>query len=188
MTFPDCENTNEQLYQGSSFPELPEDLYTRDCPSSQFAFHSRKHNRSIRHSSQILADCEAYRHHSRPDVHHHAAIAAFRPEEVMSASPQQSTWHQRRFPPAPADLDSFPSNADVQCFTAALSARAEGLKSQQQAYDVVALPFPGMHTLDLTFPFAQPARWEAALQLLERPGDFQAAVTRCPLSQVPFRC
>ena len=186
MTFADCENTNEQLYQCTSFPQLPEDLYTRDCQSTQFAFHSRKHNRPIRHSSQILAECEVYQSH--PDVQHCAAIAAFRPEEITSASLQQGNWHQGRFQPAPADADSFPSNADVRCFAAALSARAEGLRNQQQACDAVALPFPGMHTLDLTFPLAQPALWEAAQQLLEGPGDFQAAMTRCPLSQVPFLC
>ena len=105
----------------------------------------------------------------------------------MSASPQQGNWHQRHFQPAAADLDPFPSDADVRCFAAALSARVEASISQQQADDAVALPFPGMHTLDLTFPFAQPARWEAAQQLLQRPRDFQAAMTQCPLSQVPFR-
>lgn len=135
----------------------------------------------------MLAECEVYRQHSQPDVQHRAAIAAFRPEEIMSASPQQGRWHQGHFHPAPADFDPFPCEADVQSFAAALSARVEGSRSWQQADDAVALlPFPGMHTLDLTFPFAQPARWEAAQQLLERPQDFQAAMTQCPLSQVPF--
>ena len=193
MTFADCENTNKQLHQCSSFPQLPQDLYTRDCQSNQFAIHSRKHTRSIRHSSQILAECEVYQH-SQPDVQHHAAIAAFRPVEfppasqLPPASPCQGKWHQRHFQTASADFDSFSSNEDIRCFAAAVSARVEGLKSQQQAHDVVARPFPGMHTLDLTFPFAQPALWEAAQQLLERPQDFQAAMTRCPLSQVPIHC
>lgn len=185
MTFPDCENTNEQLY---SFPQLPEDLYTRDCQSNQFDVDSSKHTRSIRRSSQTLAEYEVYEHHPQPDVQHRAAIAAFRPEEILAASTHQGNWHQRRFQPAPADSGSFPSDDDVRCFAAAMSAHAEGLKGQQQAHDLVALPFPGMHTLDLTFPFTQPALWEAAQQLLERPRDFQAVMTRCPLSQVSHRC
>lgn len=185
MTFPNCENTCAQLYQRNSFPELPEDLYTNDSShSSPFATTSRKLSRAARHSPHDPAPVGVHAHHSQPVVHHHAAIAAFRPEENTSASAQQGRQHARHPQTAPADLDSFPSDADVQCFIAALSGRAEGLKCQQQACDVVALPFPGMHSLDLTFPLAQPALGEAGQSLLEHPRDFQAALMRCPLSQV----
>lgn len=195
VTFPNCENTNEQLYQRHSFPELPEDLYTSDCQSGHFATTSKKLSRAAGHSLHEPALFGVSAHHSQPVVHHHAAIAAFRPEENTSASVQQGKQHPRHLQTAPAALDEFPSDVDVQCFVAALSARAEGLKCQQHACDVVALPFPGMHTLDLTFPLAQPALCEAAQMLLEHPRDFQAALMRCPLSQVlylhrpkPFWC
>ncbi|KAL3152768.1 hypothetical protein ABBQ38_012356 [Trebouxia sp. C0009 RCD-2024] len=118
---------------------------------------------------------------------HQPTIAAFRPEEFTSVSPQQSQWNPRRPHPTPAVLNPFPSDADGVCFAAALSACAESLKSQQQAHGVVERPFPGMHTLDLAFPLAQPALLEAGQQLLECPREFQAALTRCPLSQAEIR-
>lgn len=188
MPFHSCDDTSEQLYQRSSFPELPEDLYTSDFQSSHFAATSRKLSRASRHSPHEPAPFGVSAHHSQPAMHHHAAIAAFRPEDNTSARAQQGTQHLRHLQAAPADLAEFPSDTDIQCFVAALSARAEGLKCQQQASVMVALPFPGMHTLDLTFPLAQPALCEAAQSLLEHPRDFQAALMRCPLSQVLVLC
>lgn len=177
----------------SGFPPLPEDLYSDIYQSSQLASSNRKHTRSTFYHSPTLADRELFKQHpqrellgqlSQPDVHQCAAIAAFRPEEFPSASSQQGLWHPRHSHLAPADLDPFRSDTDGGCCTAALAACAANVTSQQQASGVVALPFPGMHTLDLSFPFAQPALLEAGQQLLERPQEFQAALTRSPLSQV----
>lgn len=170
------------------FPCLPEDLYSNSHQPSQLVTTSRKHTRStMMYSSSALADCKLLDPHSQPRVQQCAAIAAFRPEEFTSVSPQQSQWNPRRPHPTPAVLNPFPSDADGVCFAAALSACAESLKSQQQAHGVVERPFPGMHTLDLAFPLAQPALLEAGQQLLECPREFQAALTRCPLSQVNIR-
>lgn len=172
----------------SSFPSLPGDLYSNSHQSSyQLTSPTRKHTRSTMYSSSALADCKLLDPHSQPRVQPCAAIAAFRPEEFTSISSQQAQWDPRRPHPAPAVLKPFLPDADGACFAAALSACAESLKSQQQAHGVVELPFPGMHTLDLAFPLAQPALMEAGQQLLERPREFQAALTQCPLSQVNLR-
>ncbi|KAL3156194.1 hypothetical protein ABBQ32_012479 [Trebouxia sp. C0010 RCD-2024] len=172
----------------SSFPSLPGDLYSNSHQSSyQLTSPTRKHTRSTMYSSSALADCKLLDPHSQPRVQPCAAIAAFRPEEFTSISSQQAQWDPRRPHPAPAVLKPFLPDADGACFAAALSACAESLKSQQQAHGVVELPFPGMHTLDLAFPLAQPALMEAGQQLLERPREFQAALTQCPLSQAEIR-
>ena len=164
----------------SSFPQLPEDLYNSSLQSNEYGSASRKFTKSIRPDP---ADAiRRFENHLQPNVQRNAAISAFRPE--TTGAHQWGKPHPGQSHTASAEQDAFPSSADVSLFSAALSARIQHFKAQQQLADEVELPFPGMHTLDLSFPFAQPACYEAAQQLMDHPDNFQAALTRCPLSQV----
>ena len=179
-----------QQYVSSSFPQLPEDLYNSGLQPDQYGGASRKLPRFISHDHSAAATM-GFENCLQPNVQQNAAraafrpeIAAFRPEITSFAAHEQGSALSGHPQTACADQNTFPSHADVSLFSAALSVRVQHVHAQQQLTHEVELPFPGMHTLDLSFPLAQPACYEAAQQLTERPGDFQAALTRCPLSQV----
>ncbi len=164
-------------------PYLPDDLYEESAQPSGLADVHMKFSKPMSHASPTPLPAALFQQRSRQSLQQYAAIAAFRPEAVYLSSPKQKAQSETAAT-ASVPANGYPSAADADVFSAALSANAEILRHQQQSYEVVELPFPGMHTLDLRPPFAQPAVYEAVQQLLDHPGDYLHATACCPLSQV----
>lgn len=109
----------------------------------------------------------------------HAAIAAFRPEW-----PGLSYKRRQGDSTASAAYYACSSATDVQSFVAALSEHIESTQPHHNPSNSVELPFPGMHTVELSPEYAQPAVYEAVQQLTQHRGKYLQAITCCPLSKV----
>jgi hypothetical protein len=170
-----------------NLPYLPDDLYEASMPpsgldimqvkSAKFADSSTSDSDygwqevSAAHSHQLFVQ-------SQPQ---HAAIAAFRPEwPGLSYNRRQGDFDST----ASAAYHACPSATDIQSFIAALSEHTDSTQLQQNPSDSIERPFPGMHTLELSPDYAQPAVYEAVQQLMRHPGEYLQAVTCCPLSKV----
>ncbi|KAA6421187.1 MAG: hypothetical protein FRX49_08886 [Trebouxia sp. A1-2] len=108
----------------------------------------------------------------------HAAIAAFRPEW-----PGLSYKRRQGDSTASAAYYACSSATDVQSFVAALSEHIESTQPHHNPSNSVELPFPGMHTVELSPEYAQPAVYEAVQQLTQHRGKYLQAITCCPLSK-----
>lgn len=166
---------------------LPDDLYeTRMLPSGLDRMQVK--SAKLADSSTCDADHgwqEVSAVHSQQlsvqSQQQHAAIAAFRPEwPGLSCKRRQGDFDST----ASAAYHAFPSTADIQSFAAALSEHMDSTQLQQHPCNGIELPFPGMHTLELSPDYAQPAVYEAVQQLMQHPGEYLQAVTCCPLSKV----
>ena len=175
-------NTQQPL--SGILPHLPDDLYEASMPPSGL---DRMQVKSAKFADSSTSDSD-YSWQEVSAVHspqlsvqsqqQHAAIAAFRPE-----------WPGLSCKRHQGDFDStasaaFRSITDVQSFIAALSEHTDSTKLQQYPSNSIELPFPGMHTLELSPDYAQPAVYEAVQQLMQHPGEYLQAVTCCPLSKV----
>ena len=168
-----------------NLPHLPDDLYEASMLPSGLD--------SMQVKSAKLADSRAsnsdYGWQEVSAVHshqlsvqsqqQHAAIAAFRPESPgLSCKRCQGDFDST----ASAAYHAFLSTADVQIFAAALSEHMDS--TQLHPSNRIELPFPGMHTLEPSPDYAQPAVHEAVQQLVQHPGEYLQAATCCPLSKV----
>ncbi len=170
-----------------NLPHLPDDLYEASMPPSGLDSMQVKSAKladsSTSGSDSGWQEVSAVHSHqlSVQGQQQHAAIAAFRPGwPGLSCRRRQGDSDST----ASAAYHAFPSAADVQCFAASLSEQMGSTQLQQHPSDIVELPFPGMHTLDLSPDYAQPAVFEAVQQLMQHPGEYLRAVTCCPLSKV----
>lgn len=186
QTQPTPSRDTQQPLSGN-LPYLPDDLYeTSILPSGldRMQLKSAKLADSSTSDSDYSWQEASAMHSHQLSVHRqqqHAAIAAFRPE-----------WAGLSYKRRQDDLDSTASAAyracspatDVQSFVAALSEHTHSTQLQQNPSNSIELPFPGMHTLELSPDYAQPAVYEAVQQLMQHSGEYLQAVTCCPLSQV----
>ena len=151
---------------------LPEDLY--DAADATLDSLVARHSRTTKNTrNHALFDA-----HVPSPMQPAAAIAAFRlqPDNFREAAFNDTADAGRTH-------GRTPTAADADAFTAALRQQAQTACQETQSTDVL-LPFPGMHSLDLSTHLTQPAVHEAVQHLMEHPTDFLRAATLCPLSQV----
>ncbi len=170
-----------------NLPHLPNDLYEASMPPSGLDIMQVKSAKfadsSTSDSDYGWQEVSAVHSHqlSVQSQQQHAAIAAFRPEwPGLSNKRRQGDFDST----ASAAYHAFSLATDVQSFAAALSEHTDSTQLQQNPSNSIELPFPGMHTLELSPDYAQPAVYEAVQQLMQHPGEYLQAVTCCPLSKV----
>jgi len=186
QTQPTPSRDTQQPLSGN-LPYLPDDLYeTSILPSGldRMQLKSAKlADSSTSDSDYSWQEASAMHSHqlSVQRQQQHAAIAAFRPEWAgLSYKRRQDDLHST----ASAAYCACSSATDVQSFVAALSEHTHSTQLQQNPSNSIELPFPGMHTLELSPDYAQPAVYEAVQQLMQHSGEYLQAVTCCPLSKV----
>ena len=180
------QSSHMHLTQQSShgtFPHLPDDLYDDNRQPSGLAGVHAQFSKPLSHVFLPSLPAGHLQQHAWQSLQPFAAIAAFRPETSSLLSSRHKPQSESDITAADDDCHYLTASR-VESFTAALSANVESLRQQQQPCKSLDLPFPGMHTLDLSSPFAQPTVYEAMQQLMDRPAEFLCAATCCPLSQV----
>lgn len=162
--------------QSCSFlPVLPEDLYVAEPePCSQSQRLLARHLATTKKFS-----CSVLKADTRPQLQQSAAILAFRP----NATEGQCAYPVADNPTASAPHCQYPTAADASNFVTALFQEAHAA-NQRQTPVSAELPFPGMHSLDLSTHLARPALWEAVQHVVQQPGSFLSSATCCSLSQV----